>query len=151
MKKMIMIAALGIATVGMAVAATAYHLRDDQPINYQELPAKAQEFVKSYYDGIEVGYVTMDRDVMSTEYEVVLSDGTKIEFNGDGEWRDIDAGRSAVPAAIVPKELRSYVDEHYAGSDIVEINRDRGGWDVKLSQGLELEFDTAFRLVEIDD
>lgn len=151
MKKMMMFTVLGIATIGVAVAATIYHLRDDQPIGYSELPAKAQEFVEKYYDGVDVTRVTMDRDISSTEYDVMLSNGTKIEFNTDGEWRDVDARNSAVPSAIVPKEIRSYVDKNYNGNDIVELKRERYGWEVKLSQGLELEFDNAFRLTEIDD
>ncbi len=74
-----------------------------------------------------------------------------IEFNGDGEWRDVDAQRSAVPAAIVPNEIKNYVDKNYAGDHIVELKRGRYGWEVKLSRGLELEFDSAFRLTEVDD
>lgn len=151
MKKMMMFTVLGIATIGVAVAATIYHLRDDQPIGYSELPAKAQEFVEKYYDGVDVTRVTMDRDISSTEYDVMLSNGTKIEFNTDGEWCDVDARNSAVPSAIVPKQIRSYVDKNYKGNDIVELKRERYGWEVKLSQGLELEFDSAFRLTEIDD
>ena len=151
MKKMMMFAALGIATIGVAVAATIYHLRDDQPIGYSELPAKAQKFVEKYYAGVDVTHITMDRDVTSTEYDVVLGNGTKIEFNADGEWREVDAHRSAVPSDIVPKQIRSYVDKNYKGDDIVELKRERNGWDVKLSRGLELEFDTAFRLTEVDD
>ena len=151
MKKMIMFAALGVVSVSVAVATTIFNLRDDQPIGYSELPSKAQKFVERHYDGVEVARVVVDREVTSTEYEVLLSNGTKIEFNGDGEWRDVDAQRSAVPAAIVPNEIKNYVDKNDAGDHIVELKRGRYGWEVKLSRGLELEFDSAFRLTEVDD
>lgn len=151
MRRLVIFAVLGVATIGVAVAATIYHLRDDQPMNYSELPAKAQKFVEKYYSDAEVTYVTRDRDIASTEYEVVLDNGTKIEFNADGEWRDVDTKHSAVPEAIVPNKIKSYVEKHYSGDKIVEIKRDRRGWDIKISRGLELEFNTDYRIVEIDD
>ena len=37
------------------------------------------------------------------------------------------------------------------GVTIVKIERDKRGYDVKLSSGMELEFDTNYNLVDIDD
>ena len=151
MKKIMMIVALSVATIGLAVAAAWHHYDDEQPINKSELPAKAQEFISEHYANYSVKHATIDRDITSTEYEVVLENGTKIEFNEGGEWHSVDCRGGAVPAAIVPGEISTYVRDNYPSCAIDELKRERRGWEVGLSNGLDLEFDAAFRLMEIDD
>jgi predicted nucleotide-binding protein (sugar kinase/HSP70/actin superfamily) len=75
----------------------------------------------------------------------------KIEFNGDGEWKDVDCKFGAVPAAIIPKKIASYVEKNYPDAKIIKIDRDRRDYEVSLSNRLELTFDMKFNLVEIDD
>lgn len=145
-----MIVALGFATIGLAVAAC-YHYDDEQPIDKSELPAKAQKFISEHYANNDVRYATIDRDITSTEYEVVLDNGTKIEFNESGEWRSIDCHYGTVPEALVPSKIRDYVDKKYSGSAINELKRERRGWEVGLSSGWDLEFDNNYRLMEVDD
>lgn len=81
----------------------------------------------------------------------MLADGTKLEFNGDGEWKDVDCKYGAVPAAIVPKQITDYVAKHYPDVKIIKIDRDRRDYEVSLSNRLELTFDMQFNLVDIDD
>lgn len=151
MKKMMMIATLCVATIGLAVAAVWSHYDDERPITKSELPAKAQEFLSAYYATSDIKYAAMDVDITSTEYEVVLENGTKIEFNEGGEWRSVDCPGGAVPAAIVPSEICDYVEANYPSCAIDELKRERRGWEVGLNNGLDLEFDATFRLMEIDD
>jgi hypothetical protein len=151
MKRFMIIAVLFLSTVGVAMATISKLNDDDRHITFAELPAKAQSFIKAHFANSEVSYATMDRDFNSTDYEVVLSCGTKIEFDGDGEWKEVDCRRQAVSSDIVPKELQSYVDSNYPTAKICDIQRDQRGWDIQLTSGLELEFDKSFRLVGIDD
>ena len=58
---------------------------------------------------------------------------------------------TALPAAIVPQQIRDYVAKNFAGRKIVSIDRDKRDWEVKLDNGLDLKFDLQFRLIEIDD
>jgi predicted nucleotide-binding protein (sugar kinase/HSP70/actin superfamily) len=81
----------------------------------------------------------------------MFADGVKIEFNGDGEWKDVDCKFGAVPAAIIPKKIASYVAKNYPDAKIIKIDRDRRDYEVSLSNRLELTFDMKFNLVEIDD
>lgn len=151
MKRFLIIAGLFAMTAGVATAAIWNHYEDDKPISFAELPANAQSFIQTHYPNSEVTYATMDRDIYSTDYDVRLSCGTKIEFNGEGEWTEVDAHRQAVAREIIPMELQSYVEQNYPSQQICEIQRDKRGWDIKLTSGLELEFDNSFRLVDIDD
>ena len=80
----------------------------------------------------------------------MLVDGTKIEFSGDGNWKDVECRKSAVPTAIVPKQITEYVAKKYPDVKILKIDREEN-YDIELSNRLELTFDKKFRLIDIDD
>ena len=151
MKRFLIIAAMFASTASMATAAMWNHYDDEKHISFSELPTKAQSFIMTHFPNSEVSHVMMDVDLHSTDYDVILSCGTKIEFNADGDWTEVDCRRMAVSSEIVPQQLQEYVVKHYPSCDICEIQRDQRGWDIKLSTGLELEFDNSYRLVGIDD
>ena len=124
---------------------------DDRHIHYSELPAQAQAFVQQYFATERVQYVTLDKGVVSDEYKVVFESGKKLEFDGAGNWVEVDCRNEAVPAAIIPKQIASYVAQHHHNHTIVELKRERYEWEVKLSNGLELTFDKKYRLTDVDD
>ncbi len=95
----------------------------------------------------------MDRDASETTYDVHFADGRSVEFDGKGNWKDVDCTPSgAVPAAIVPDQIAQYVAGNYPVEVyIYEISRDRHGWDVSLSNGRDLEFNKSYAIVDIDD
>ena len=123
----------------------------DKVITVNELPVAAQTFIGKYFNGKEVMLVKMDKEGMKTYYDVVLADGTKLEFDKKGEWRDIETKSEGVPATLVPTEISSYVSKNYPGQRILQIDRDRSGFQIELSNGQDLEFNKKFQLVEIDD
>jgi hypothetical protein len=84
-------------------------------------------------------------------YEVILADGGSVEFDGDGQWRDIDCKRGRVPQAVIPEAIRDHIAADHSANFVREINRDRRDWEISLDNGLELKFDRRFRLVEYDD
>ena len=63
----------------------------------------------------------------------------------------METRRGEVPAAIVPQAIREQVGRQFPAARIESIDRDRRGFDVGLSNGLELKFDRQFDLVEVDD
>lgn len=122
----------------------------DRPVKVGELPQAAQTFLKTYFAKSEVAYAEMDDDVVKRDYEVVFRDGTKIEFDGKGEWKDIKCVGQSVPSALVPAQITSYVADNYPGESIVEIERGRYTTEVKLTNDLELEFNKRNELIKID-
>ena len=145
MKKMMSTFAVLLLTLSVACA------KADRPIKFEQLPATAQEFLKAHFADVKVSFLKIDDELIYKEYEVLLADGTTVEFNGEGEWKDVDCKRNAVPVAIVPTQIHEYVNAHYPSATITKIDRDRRGYEVSLSNRLELTFDTQFRLVDIDD
>ena len=108
-------------------------------IGIADLPEKAATFIQNNFPSADVISVVKDYDDLSYTYDVVLSDGTMIEFKRSGEWKDVDARTSKVPDAIVPADILNYVQTNYEGNYIVDISRDIR-YDVELDNKRELVF-----------
>ena len=63
---------------------------DDKPIEYAKLPKQSQEFISNYFAGKHIALVKMDKEFFDTSYEVIFSDGNKVEFDKKGLWKDVD-------------------------------------------------------------
>ena len=123
----------------------------DEIISEQQLPAAAKTFVKQYFKNRTVSLAKKDVDLGSTSFDVVLNSGTKIEFNAKGEWKEVDCAPAAVPAALIPAAIAKYVKANYANLKIVKIERDAAGYDIELSNDVDLKFDKQGNFVRIDD
>ncbi|MCM1522816.1 MAG: PepSY-like domain-containing protein [Muribaculaceae bacterium] len=144
MKRLLTFLSLFIVIATMAMADEFYTTTD-------KLPNTAKELLKTYFPKEKVALVEVEHNLFKkSEYDVKLISGTSIEFNHEGEWTDIDCKAGAVPAALVPSAIKTYVDKNFSGVKIKEIKRKHKGYEVDLADGIELEFDTAFRLKKID-
>ena len=126
-------------------------LADDKIIPVEQLPAPAKTFVKKYFPQATIEYATKDTEFMGTTYEVRLSDGTEVDFDKKGNWDNVDCKTKAVPASLVPAAIAQYVKAHYPNTVIVKIDKERGGYEIELSNDLELKFNSKGNLIGIDD
>ena len=123
----------------------------DVIITADKLPATAQTFIKEYFPGSDISYVKKDKELTKTTYEVVLQDGTEIDFDSKGQWDKVDCKRAAVPAKLIPDAIATYVQTNFPGQAIVKIDKELFGYEIELLNDLELKFDKNGRLVHIDD
>lgn len=123
----------------------------DRIITKEQLPATSQNFISEHFADSKIAYVKEDRDFISKNYEVKFSDGSKVEFSRDGAWKEVSCRSVEVPSAIVPDQIEKYIKENYEGARIIEIDRDRNDYEVRLSNRLELTFDLKFNIIDIDD
>ena len=143
--KRILIALISLmAVVGISKA-------DDRPIKFEKLPAAAQKFVKTNFADNTVVFVTKDDDLLAPDYEVVLDNGTVLQFSSAGSLEKIEAFRTGVPQNLVPEKIKAYVSANYPDAVFKEYEVEKGKHEVKLSNGLELTFNSVFTLIEIDD
>lgn len=134
------------------VATTAACVSDhDRLVEFDKLPAKAQTFIKENFANEKIAHIFYDSELTDRDYMVRFENGSEVEFNNDGKWTKVDCQRKAVPAAIIPAKIASYVERNFADKQIVEISCDWNEWEVQLSNGLELQFNSKFKLREIDD
>lgn len=123
-----------IALIGLGVTACS---DKDEPVSPEELPHDAQFFLATYFPDAPVVTSVKDGD----EYEVVLTDGSRIDFNQKGEWRDVEAAAGkTIPSGFYPDVIDQYIVENFSGVGINEISMEANGYEVKLVTGIELLF-----------
>ena len=143
-------------------------LANDRIIPVNQLPEAAQKFVKATFPGQTISYATVDMDFGSKTYEVRLDNCVEIEFdkNGtwdkvdcnyiavpdkNGTWDKVDCNYIAVPSDLVPVAIAEYVKTNFAGTKIVKIDKEHGGYEVELSNDIELHFNSQGKLMYFDD
>ena len=145
--KKILFALAAIFTLGVSNVSA----DNDKLVNKSELPAQAQQFIDSHFANVKLTYAKLERDFFERSYEVVLADGTKLEFTSKGEWKEVDCRYDEVPAAIIPQAIKEYVSSNYPGEKVLKIERDRGYYELKLSNRYELTFNKNYNIVDIDN
>ena len=120
---------------------------DDTPIPVGQLPAAARTFVQANFPTKKIIYAEKDFNM----YECRLSDGTEIDFNKKGNWDKVDCKNTAVPAALIPEAIKSYVKANFPDCIITKIDKERYGIDIELSNDLDLKFNYQGQLLGMDD
>lgn len=143
---------LGILLASLFVLGVSTARADqDNAIAFEQLPQAAREFIGEYFAGEQAALVKRERDFFEVRYEVLFTSGKKVEFFRDGSWKEVDCRYAHVPQGVVPEPIRAKIGELYPEAGVLEIERmDRGGYAVKLSVGIDLEFDARMMLVEIE-
>lgn len=138
-------AVIGVMTVSLTATA------QDKIIQLAQLPIQAQNFIKKYSAVSNVSYVKMEDEFFSKKsYEVKLKDGSELEFDNNGNWKEVDLKHKAVPSVLIPKAIKDYVAKSFPNNNIVKISRS-SKYEVELSNGLDLEFNKKGKFLRIDD
>lgn len=123
---------------------------NDKPISVNALPAKAQSLLNQHFNGQKVMLATIESGVISKSYDVVLKNGTKLEFDKKGNLTEIDCKQATVPANLIPQAIKDYLKDNYAGQSVKKIEIKRNEYEIELSNGLDLTFNQHFQLIDID-
>lgn len=123
---------------------------DDKPITFEQLPQTAQQFIGKHFAGKTISLAKMENGILEKSYDVIFTNGDKLEFDRKGQWTDIDCKYNEVPASAVPQQIADYVAVKHKDVKILKIEREKGRYDVDLSNGWELTFDKKFNVVDID-
>lgn len=124
---------------------------DERPIDIGQMPKIAINFIKSNFADVAILYANVERDVLETDYEVGLADGTRIDFDAKGEWKEISNKKVGVPSTILPTKITEYIKANYPDANYINIERNSRKYEVKLTNGLEMLFTPDGRLIGFDD
>lgn len=124
---------------------------NDKPIQIGQLPTKAQTFITTYFKEHKVALAKMESGLFYKSYDVIFTNGEKLEFDKSGDWTEIQCKASEVPVQAIPAEICSYVTSTYPDAKILQIERDGKEYEIKLSNHWEITFDYKFRVIDIDD
>ena len=120
-------------------------------VTFEQLPTEAQTFLTENFSASPVSYAVKE----CNEYDVVLTDGTEIEFNRKGEWECVDMNHGTVPATVLatlPPAISSYLAVSFANVPVEKVKK--GFWPaykVELINDLELEFNSKGVCTKVDD
>lgn len=145
MKKLaiLLVCVFAVSTVAMA--------DNDKPIQIGQLPTAAQTFITKHFKGNKVALAKQETELFDKSYDVIFTNGEKIEFDRSGEWTEVSCKINGVPAAIIPQAIKAYVESNYPDARIMKIERNRHEIEVQLSNRWEITFDNQMRVIDIDD
>ena len=123
---------------------------NDKPISVNALPAKAQTLLSQHFNGQKVMLATIESGVVSRSYDVVLQNGTKLEFDKKGNLTEIDCKQATVPVKLIPQAIRNYLMENYPAQAVKKLEMNKNEYEVELANGLDLTFNKHFQLIDID-
>lgn len=126
---------------------------EDKVVTFTQIPQSAQEFTNANFKGKKIASAQMETSLfgaITDGYKVVFTDGTQIEFDSDGNWEEISAKTSSVPADLVPEKITKYIKDNFGGANVVELKKDKKGYKVELSTKQELEFNHNYIFIGLD-
>lgn len=136
MKKILSLLVMMVSVFGIASAA------DQIVYNDSPLPAQAKSLLANHFKA-KVNFVKIDKNLLGNveDYEVVLKNGTEVEFRANGELKSVDAGSNGVPSSLLLKDITNYVKKNCKNQKIVELDIEKNHYKIELQDGRELKFD----------
>jgi len=121
-------------------------------INKDELPQTSQRFISDHFSDYTLYYIIKKVKITKTKYKVRFRERLEIEFDEQGNWKEIDGKKMAIPTKFIQKKIGDLITEKFPNADITKIEREKSGViEVKLSNSLELTFNSQGDFLRIDD
>lgn len=147
-----------ILAAGILFSFTACNNDDDNNqeviIDYTELSENCKSFVETHFPENTVVSVEKKNapDSDGTLYEVRLNNGMEIDFSAECVWTDIDGNHQPIPNALIPAAILTYVQENYPSPLFIEgIDKEPYGYQVEISNDIDLKFDAEGTFIRIDN
>ena len=142
---------LAFLFVSLLVVNLAAWAGNDKPIKVSEMPRAAQHFIQNHFAGQSIAVAKVETDFMNKSYDVIFTNGDKVEFDKRGKWTNVDCEYSQVPQAVIPVVIQQYLAKEYPTAKVLKIElTDRRGYEVELNNGFEVKFDKKMRVIDVD-
>ncbi len=123
----------------------------DRVITFEQLPINSQSTITQHFDKTSISYIKMEKEGAGLEYEVYFTNGAKLEFSKNGEFKKVDCGLQQVPDGLVPEPVKTYVKKNFPQAFITQWEKKRNGWKAELNNDLELLFNNQYQFTNIED
>ena len=123
----------------------------DSKVTFNDLPADAINFVRQHFLVDHIASIWKDTDYNDEEYTVIFRDGLEIEFNGNGDWKELKARHGKVPDHVVPEKILAHVSATFPFESIKEVSRNltKKRYKAELTDDQELKFDENFNFIGV--
>jgi len=110
----------------------------------QSIPEKGKALVKDHFAAQMIDHVQkfdMARP-SGTLYEVRLADHTEIDLDINGEWIEIDGHDDRpIPTTFLNPTILSYLSSNFPNTAVTTVERTAQGYELELSNDIDLYFD----------
>lgn len=141
-------------TMLLAVAFTVMSCEKEELIQADNLPTKSTAFLNQYFKDARVLSVKKETEgIFGVEYDVVLDNGIDVKFDDKGDWREVEAKIDTNPLSttdFILAPIVSYVGAEFPSSAINGIEKEKTGYDVELTNGIDLKFDLDGKFQRLD-
>ena len=145
MKKLMLI----LAVLFSVVTATA---RDNYSHDVDILPRAAQTMLSENFKA-DISHIKIGKEFGKIrKYDVIMTDGTEISFDKHGNWKDVEVALDAsVPAAFIPSPINTFIRKNQAKARVTGIEKNANGYEVELSNGVDVRFSAKGKFLRYDD
>lgn len=124
----------------------------DKVIPEGKLPKEIRSYVKTHFPSNSILQASIDDELFSKSYELILSDNISLDFNSKNKITDIESkSKSKLPDSVIPKRILEYTKTNYPNNVIISWELDDRNQQIELDNGLDLEFNMAGDFLMIDD
>lgn len=117
-------------------------------IKLSQTPVETQTFINTHFAQCQIAIAKQETEWLETIYNIVFTDGSKLEFDKHGQWKTINCSYTHVPMSIIPSGIQEYLKHHHKELQVILIERTKERYYLKLSDGENLNFDLHFNLIQ---
>ncbi len=140
-----------LSTALALILISACVMAQDISITAGQLPKTAIELIDEAFPDDSIKSVKIEKRASLVQYEVRLTGKVKLQFSKDGKFTQCECtGKRAIPSVLVPDRIAEYVEKGFKDHRIMNLEHDSKLWEVVLDNGVELDFNESFRLVDVD-
>ncbi|WP_304331008.1 PepSY-like domain-containing protein [Brachyspira innocens] len=136
LKQIILLASVMMLSIASVFAA-------DMPIQANQLPKKAQDFISANFANDPIVYAEQDRNSFKAE----LQSGVEIDFDRNGNWTDVASERTPLPTKFIPANIMKAVEGKYPQVPVLEISKEYLSYKLKLGNNREVYVDNNGKIV----
>lgn len=114
----------------------AFSLYADVIISPNSLPENIKSFIATHFKA-QIGLAQMD----TKSYEIYLTDGTELEFDIMGNWKEIESKINPISFLILPTNIASIIQSQYPKALLMEVELKISYYKVKLSNRMKIKID----------
>ena len=123
----------------MALALVSCESQERIAVDFNQLPAEAQSFVKTHFSDKTISIIFHDKDLFDKDYEVIFEDTSNVDFNKKGEWTEIEVkSGTGIPHAAMPSAIVNYITAKHPTTFAIKISKDRRDYEVELRNGIDI-------------
>lgn len=138
-----------IATLAVFSSCSKDDNEKEEIISESEIPKDIKTYLSTHFSNNKIIRAVRKKELSTIKYEIYLEGYFELEFNSDYKVIEIE-GKSKLPDSVIQKPLLDYVAKNYANNFIISWELDYNHQQIKLNNGIKLEFGLDGTFIRID-